>query len=81
MDKETSIKNNELISLAIQRLTQEYPNKFDEQIHLSDKTVKGETIILTGNFDIMETEVYKKDIEYNGEKKTYTIILKPLKKD
>jgi len=80
INKETIIKNKELTSSALRWLTEEYPEKFDEKIHWSS-IVNGEEIILMGNFDILEVETYKKDIEIEGKKKTYTIILKPLKKD
>ena len=80
MDKETAIKNKQLTSSALRWLTEEYPEKFGKRIDWSS-LVDGEKIILMGNFDIFETETYKKDIELNGEKKTYTIFLKPLKKD
>ena len=80
MNKEDFMKDRELTSLALRLLTEEYPEKFGEKIECSS-IVREEEIILIGNFDIFETETYKRDIEINGEKKTYTIFLKPLKKN
>ena len=70
-----AIKDKAIKDFALRTLTEEFPEKFGEVINWSG-VIKGETIILTGNFEIFETEVHKKPIEYNEEKKTYTIILK-----
>ncbi len=78
MNKRIAIRDKALTSSALRLLTEEYPFKFDEIINWRG-IVEGETIKLIGNFDIMETEVHKRDIEFNGETKNYTIILK--KKD
>ncbi|MEK6859161.1 MAG: hypothetical protein AABX53_04600 [Nanoarchaeota archaeon] len=71
---EIQVKSKELYSKALRELTEEYPEKFGETINFIP-VVEGETITLTGNFDIMKNEVYHKELEYNGEKKTYKVIL------
>jgi len=75
---EVAVKNKALYSSALTSLTEEYPEKFGETIDFIP-VVKEETIIFTGNFDILKTEVYEKVLEYNREKKNYKIILR--KKD
>lgn len=79
MDKENIIKNKRLADLALRWLTEVYPDKFGERIDWG-WNIEGEKIILIGNFEIFETETYEKEIEIDGEKKRYTIFLKPLKK-
>ena len=71
---EIDVKDKSLYSTALRELTEEYPEKFGETINFIP-VVEGETITLTGNFDIMENEVYHKELEYNGERETYKIIL------
>lgn len=72
---EIAVKNKALYSSALRLLTEEYPKKFDDKINFIP-VVEGETITLTGNFDILKTEVHKRVIEYNGERKIYTVILR-----
>ena len=72
---EIAVKDKSLYSFALRLLTEEYPEKFDDKLNFIP-IVKGETITLTGNFDILKTEVYRRVIAYGGEKKTYTIILR-----
>ncbi len=80
MDKETLMKNKQIASASLRWLTQEYPEKFGETINWGHH-INGEKVILIGNFDIFETETYEKELEINGEKKTYTIFLKPFEKN
>ena len=72
---ELDVKNKSLYSTALRELTEEYPEKFGDTINFTP-IVEGDIITLTGNFDILENEVYKKVIEYNKEKNTYTVMLR-----
>ena len=71
---EITVRDKALYSSALRLLTDEYPKKFGDKINFTP-LVEGETITLTGNFDILRNEVYHKELEYNGENKTYKIIL------
>ena len=71
---ELDVKNKSLYSTALRELTEEYPEKFGEKINFIP-LVEGDTITLTGNFDIIKNEVYHKELEYSGEKKIYKVIL------
>lgn len=70
---EIVVKQKVILSQAFDLLLEEYPEKFGEKINGS---IKGEIITLIGDFDIMKSEVYEKVIDFNGEKKSYKIILK-----
>jgi len=69
---ELRVKSNEILSNAFDLLFDEYPEKFGEKINGS---MNGETIILTGDLDILKSEVHERIIDFNGEKNSYKIIL------
>ncbi|MEK6844358.1 MAG: hypothetical protein AABX83_02930 [Nanoarchaeota archaeon] len=73
---ELRVKFHLILSNVFRLLSDEYPEKFGEKINGS---INGETITLTGDLDIMKTEVHEKVIEFNDEKRYYKIILKNLK--
>ena len=70
---EIDVKDKSLYSTALRELTEEYPEKFGENINGS---IDGKTIILTGDLDILKSEVYERVLEFNGEKEEYRIVLK-----
>lgn len=71
---ELDVKNKALYSAALRELTEEYPEKFGDTINFIP-LVEEDTITLTGNFNILKNEFYHKELEYDGEKKTYKVIL------
>ncbi len=70
---EQKVKLHAILSNAFRLLSEEYPEKFGEKINGS---INRETIILTGDLDILKSEVYEKVLEFNGEKEKYRIVLK-----
>lgn len=72
---ETAVRTKEIYSEALRLLTEEYPEKFGEIINFNPVVDEGR-VILIGNFEIFETEAYKRVLEIEGEEKTYQIILK-----
>ncbi len=71
------IKQHTILSHAIQLVTNEYPEKFWSAEKINGSINKN-TIIVTGDLDIFQSEVYEKPIEFKGKKENYKIILKPL---
>lgn len=70
---EHNVKLHTILSNAFRLLSEEYPEKFGEKINGS---INGEIITLTGDLDIMKSEVHERSIDFDGEKKSYKIILK-----
>jgi len=70
---EQKVKLHTILSNAFKLLSEEYPEKFGEKINGS---INEETIILTGELDILKSEVYEKVLEFNGKKEKYRIVLK-----
>ena len=75
--QQINVKKHTVLSYAVQLITNEYPKKFwfAEKIKGS---IQGNTIIITGDLNIFNSEVYEKIIEFNGKRENYKIILKPL---
>lgn len=70
---EQKVKLHAILSNAFRLLSEEYPEKFGEKINGS---INNETIILTGDLDILKSEVHERILDFNGEKEKYKIILK-----
>jgi len=69
---ERRVKDNSILSDTFRLLSEEYPEKFGENIK---GRIDGKTIILTGDLDIQKSESYEKVLESNGKKEKYSIIL------
>ena len=74
-NQEIAIKQNMALSQAIQFITNEYPEKFFFAEKLNG-SIQENMIIITGDLDIIKSEVYEKIIEHNGQPERYKIILK-----
>lgn len=72
-EEEKLWEQNAVLSDAVGLLTEEYPEKFGENIRgrIDDKT-----IILSGDLDILKSEAHQRFLGINGEKEKYTIILR-----
>ncbi len=74
--RDIAVKHHNIISLAIQLLLKEYPKKFGKKVKFKGD-LNEEIITLKGNFNIDKKEIYMMDIEYEGEKENYKVILNP----
>ncbi len=72
---EIGVKNHAVLSSAIQLSTNEYPEKFFPAERING-SVNRDTITVTGDLAIWDTEVHSREIEYAKEKESYKIILK-----
>ena len=71
---ELKVKFHSVLSCAFRLISDKYPEKFGEKVKgaiLDEKTIE-----LTGDLDIMKTEVYERVIESDGKKEIYSIILR-----
>ena len=75
-NEEILIKQHTVLSCAIQLITNEYPEKFwfAEKIKGS---IQGNNIIIKGDLNLFNSEIYEKIIEFGGQEETYKIILMP----
>lgn len=74
--QETCNKNTAISLIVIKELSKEFPNKFKDKIKFKG-VVEENVIKLKGNFKINKSEIFKREIEYNGKKEIYKIILTP----
>ena len=75
MVTEEEIKQNTILSQAIQLIPEKYPEKFlfAEQL---DVSIQGDTIIIRGNLEISKSEFYEETFEFNGKVENYKVILR-----
>lgn len=77
-EKRMQIKQNTVLSQAVQLITQEYPEKFAGEDGSQIKaSIQGDIIWITGEMNLFDKEAHKKAIEFDGEKEDYTIFLVP----
>lgn len=71
------VKANAILSDAVRKITEEQSDRFFSAEHFTGKFTNVDEITLIGDFDIFSNaEIHKLEIEYEGEKRTYKIILK-----
>ena len=70
------VKAQAILDKAMRLITEKHHEKFFFAPTIDGSFNGQEEITLVGDFNILKTELHQEQIEYDGEKKTYNIILR-----